>query len=63
MAKLLVKDEIYCVREGVTVAEAASSSGLRPDSYIFLSGGTPVPMDTVITGDMEIRAIRVASGG
>ncbi len=47
----------------ITIEDAVRSAGFTPDSYIFLIGGRPVPMDTVPPIDSEVRAMRVASGG
>ena len=51
------------VPDGLTIQQAISELGLHPDSYLYLIDGKPVPMDTVITNNMVIRAMRVASGG
>ena len=46
----------------VTVEQAVLSMGKNPDSYIYLVGSEPIPMDTV-PSDCKVRAVRVASGG
>ncbi|MBQ8178894.1 MAG: hypothetical protein IJ026_00395 [Candidatus Methanomethylophilaceae archaeon] len=63
MAKLIVSGREHLIADGETVASAATAAGLRPDSYLFLCDGTPVPMDSTVSPDSEVRALRVASGG
>lgn len=63
MAIITIAGERAEVPSGTTIESAVSSLGLHPDSYLFLMGGVPVPMDTVIQDDSEVRAVRVASGG
>ncbi len=46
-----------------TIEDAMRSAGMTPDSYIYLIGGRPVPMDVIPPEDSEIKAMRVASGG
>jgi sulfur carrier protein len=48
---------------GKTIAEAVSSAGMYPDTLLFLINGVPVPMDTVMSEGMTVKALRVASGG
>ena len=48
---------------GTTIQQAISANGYHPDAYLYLIDGKPVPMDTVITDDMMVKAVRVASGG
>ena len=63
MARILLNGKPVEVPSGITIEAAAASAGLRPNAYIFLIGGKPVPMDSTIPGDAEITAMRVASGG
>ena len=63
MPKILLPGRIIEVPVGGTIESAVSSEGLHPDAYLYLSGSIPVPMDTVLSKDSEIKAIRVASGG
>lgn len=46
-----------------TVAEALLSMDVRPNTFLFLIDGTPIPSDTPLKDGMKIHAIRVASGG
>lgn len=46
-----------------TVAEALLSLDIRPNAFLFLIDGTPIPSDTPLTDGMRIQAVRVASGG
>ena len=50
-------------KAGETVEVLMRRSGVIPDAYLFLVNGKPVPMDTPIEDGMNIRAIKVASGG
>lgn len=63
MARISVDGQTLEAASGETIEAAVSRSGRHPDSYIFLIGGRPVPMDTVPPEDSEVRAMRVASGG
>ncbi|MFT0898350.1 hypothetical protein [Candidatus Methanoprimaticola sp. MG2] len=63
MARIVFSDAVVDVPPGITVEDAGRGAGLTPDSYIYLVGGVPVPMDSVPSDDGEVRAIRVASGG
>lgn len=49
--------------DGQSIEDAVRSSGLRPDSYLFLIDGTPVPMDVIPIDGTVVKALRVASGG
>jgi len=51
------------VQSGQTIQEAVTGLGLHPDSFLYLVESKPVPMDTVITDNMVVKAMRVASGG
>ena len=61
MISILGKDLV--VENGQTIEKAISDNGFHPDSYLYLIEGKPVPMDTVITDSMVVKAMRVASGG
>ncbi|MDY0293844.1 MAG: hypothetical protein RBQ77_04680 [Candidatus Methanomethylophilaceae archaeon] len=63
MAVILFGDRTEDVGSRGTVESAMVSLGIPPDSYLFLSDGVPIPMDTLLTEDLRVRAIRVASGG
>jgi len=63
MGVIQVSGEDHQVGSGMTVQQAVSSLGLHPDSYLYLVNGKPIPMDTVITDGMVVKAMRVASGG
>ena len=58
-----ISGQEHQVAEGKTVQQVVSDLGFHPDSYLYLVDGRPVPMDTVITDSMTVRAMRVASGG
>jgi len=63
MTVLSIKGSAHEIAPGTTIAEAASACGIRPDAYIFMIGGRPVPMDSLVPEEGEIHAVRVASGG
>ncbi|MBO4348508.1 MAG: hypothetical protein J5812_02925 [Candidatus Methanomethylophilaceae archaeon] len=63
MTVMRIKGSVQEIASDITIAEAATSCGIRPDAYIFLIGGKPVPMDTRVPEEGEVRAVRVASGG
>lgn len=48
---------------GETIEAVMRRSGMVPDAFLFLVDNRPVPMDTPITDGMNVRAIKVASGG
>ncbi len=51
------------VLPGVSIEDAVRNAGYTPDSFIFLIGGRPVPMDSVPPEGSNVTALRVASGG
>lgn len=63
MASIRFGKEEVGVEAGRTIADALSSMGRFPDTFIFLMEGRPVPMTSVISDDDEIEAVRIASGG
>jgi sulfur carrier protein ThiS len=63
MARITFSGKVHEIPPGETLEAFVSSLGLHPDSFVFVIGGTPVPMDIVPPGDSEVRALRVASGG
>ena len=64
MTSVMIFDkERVTVDSGITIEKAVSASGRFSDTYIYVINGTPVPMTTVIENDVEIKAIRIASGG
>lgn len=46
-----------------TVADALRSLNIRPNAFLFLVDGIPIPSDTPLKDGMKIQAIKVASGG
>ena len=63
MGMIQISGHEYQVGDGMTIQQAVSGLGFHPDSFLFLIDGKPVPMDTVITDSMTVRAMKVASGG
>ena len=63
MTIMSIRGAVHEIPAGITLAEAAAACGIRPDAYIFLVDGKPVPMDVLVPEEGEVRAVRVASGG
>lgn len=47
MYRISIAGSVMDVPEGVTVEDAMRTSGHIPDSFVYLVGGRPVPMDSV----------------
>lgn len=63
MPKIILSGRTIEVPAGETIESAILSEGLHPDAYLYIIGKVPVPMDTSLSEDSEVRAVRVASGG
>ncbi len=63
MGMIVLSGKEIQAESGTTIQQAISANGYHPDAYLYLIDGKPVPMDTVITDDMTVKAVRVASGG
>ena len=61
--KIVLNGDSMEVKASGTVADALRSLNIRPNAYLYLIKGVPVPSDTVLKEGMEITAMRVASGG
>ncbi|MCQ2070073.1 MAG: hypothetical protein MJZ68_02970 [archaeon] len=48
---------------GSTIENEIRKAGMVPDAFLYLKDGRPVPMDTPIEDGIQIKAIKVASGG
>lgn len=62
-ANITVSGKAIETAVGLTIEENVRKAGLLPDAYLYLVDGKPVPMDSPITDTMNVRAIKVASGG
>jgi len=62
-AIIAIGSKEHCVAVGLTICDAVRELGFAPDTFIFMIGGRPVPMDTPIEDGVFIKAVRVASGG
>lgn len=62
-AVIHIQGKKHEVGVGITLDEAIVSCGLLPNAFLYLMDGVPVPSDTVLGDGMEIKAIRIASGG
>ncbi len=51
------------IQPGCTVEDVLRMLSFLPDSYVVLRGSRPVPVDDVLDTDVELTAVRVASGG
>lgn len=61
MALVTVGGKVY---EGNgRIEDLMRSWGFRPDAYIFIMEGTPVPSDIEVSDGESVDAVRVASGG
>ena len=45
------------------IEDIMRSNDQRPDAFIFIMEGVPVPFDTEVGDGEKVDAIRVASGG
>ena len=62
-AKIVIGGKGYDVSGGPAICDAVRLLGFAPDTFIFMIGGKPVPMDTPISDGSLINAVKVASGG
>ena len=58
-----ISGNVIQAEAGETIEALMRRSGIIPDAFLFLINGKPVPMDMPIEDGMNIRAIKVASGG
>ncbi len=58
-----ISGNVIQAETGETIEALMRRSGIIPDAFLFLINGKPVPMDMPIEDGMNIRAIKVASGG
>lgn len=61
--KILIGESNHEVEASGTVAEAVNSLNIRSNAYLYLINNVPVPSDTPLEKGMEIKTLRVASGG
>lgn len=61
--KIFVNGDSFEVKASGTITEAVNSLDLRPNAYLYLVNNVPVPSDTPLKEGMEVKAMRVASGG
>ena len=62
-AKIVIGGKEHDIPPGPTICDTVRSIGFAPDTFIFMIGGRPVPMDTPVTDGILIKAVKVASGG
>ncbi|MCL2032622.1 MAG: hypothetical protein FWH45_02405 [Methanomassiliicoccaceae archaeon] len=62
-ARIAIGGKEHEVSCGTTICDAVRLLGLAPDTFIFMIGGRPVPMDSHIADGVLIKAVKVASGG
>ncbi len=63
MSAIIVAGRPIETKVGLTIEENILSAGLLPDAYLYILDGRPIPMDTKVEDSMQIRAVKVASGG
>ena len=51
------------VEEGKTVLDILRTMRISPDVTIVFIDKKPIPVDTIVTEDMELKAVSVVSGG
>ena len=51
------------MQRGSKVSDVLKRLDLKPDALIILRGDTPIPIDTVLNEEQELRILYVASGG
>jgi len=62
-AKITIGSKEHEVSSGQTICDAVHSLRFSPDAFIFMISDKPVPMDTQISDGVQIKAVKVASGG
>ncbi|MDR3283442.1 MAG: hypothetical protein LBS92_07555 [Candidatus Methanoplasma sp.] len=62
-ATIFIGKDRHSVPADGSIGLAFGTIGGLPDTYIFLVKGVPVPMDMPVEDGMEIKAVKVASGG
>ncbi|MCQ2084576.1 MAG: hypothetical protein MJZ21_00330 [archaeon] len=62
-ASMTIGGKTIEVASGQTIESAVRNAGMIPDAFLFVVNGKPVPMDTPITDEITIKALKVASGG
>lgn len=61
--KFLIGNDVFEVKAEGTIAEAVNSLEFRSNAYLYLVNSVPVPSDTPLEKNMEVKTLRVASGG
>ena len=63
MGIILISGKELQFQPGATIESVVSGNGFHPDSFLYLIDGKPVPMDTALSEETVVKALRVASGG
>ncbi len=63
MSTITVSGRSIDTKNGLSIEENIRNAGMLPDAYLYLMDGRPIPMDTKVEDSMQIRAVKVASGG
>ncbi len=63
MSTITVSGKSIDTKNGLSIEENIKNAGMLPDAYLYIMDGRPIPMDTKVEDSMQIRAIKVASGG
>ncbi len=62
-AKMMLREEEYEVRAGMTVRDALKKIGVQPDSVLPVRNGELITDDEILHEGESIRLIAVISGG
>jgi len=63
VAKLILRDEVYEVRPGMSLLDALKKSNIVPESVIAVRNGEMITDDEILRSGDEIKLIAVISGG
>jgi sulfur carrier protein ThiS len=62
-AKLILRNQEYEVRHGMTIRKALQKSGIEPDSVLITRDGELITDDQIINENDVIKLVPVISGG
>lgn len=62
-AILILRDQMYEVKSGMTVRSALKKNGIEPDSVLITRNGELITDDEILKENDKIKLIAVISGG
>ncbi len=62
-AKLILRNQVYEVKHGMTVRKALQKMSLEPDSVLATRKGELITDDEILLENDEIKLVPVISGG